>query len=89
MVMDEWIDRSIERFSAFLSAQSCTWFLPCNIYGLWSRRFERLEAALAINTQNFMNGLYVLVDWAKGLKHAERSFNAPDSITFIISKSTV
>lgn len=36
-----------------------------------------------------MNGLYVLVDWAKGLKHAERSFNAPDSIMFIVSKSAV
>lgn len=68
MVMDESTDRSIERFSAFLSAQPCTWFLPCNIYGLCSSRVERLEAALAINTQNFMNGLYVLLDWAKRFK---------------------
>lgn len=87
--MEKWIDGLIERFSAFLFAQSCSWFLSCNIYELWSPRFKRQEAALALNTNNFMNALCVLVDWAKGLKHAESGYSALDRITIVVSKTTV
>lgn len=40
-------DASTEGVSASLAAQPCIWLLPVHFYGLWSPRFERLEAALA------------------------------------------
>lgn len=43
--------------SAFLAAQPCILLLPGKFYGLWSPRFERLEAALAKNGHHFINGL--------------------------------
>lgn len=54
---DECMEGSTEGVSAFLAAQPCILLLPGNFYGLWSPRFERLEAALALTGHLFFNGL--------------------------------
>lgn len=50
-------DGSTEGVSAFLTAQPCIFAPSWNFYGLWSPRFEGLEAALAMTGHHFVNGL--------------------------------
>lgn len=54
---DGCMDGSTGGGSAFLAAQPCISVLPGNFYGLWSPRFEGLEAALAMTGHHFINGL--------------------------------